>query len=64
MWLKGINQSTILPLDTFTFTRLSAEAGFEGIEYRVPKLNEVAIKGRLSDLNALIKRCNIKVVSL
>jgi len=64
IWLKGINHATVLPLDIFTFTLLSAEIGFEGVEYRIPKIIEVAKAGSFDDLKRLVKRCSINVISL
>ena len=62
--LYGLNGSTTQPLDQETEIRLVAEAGFDLIELRAPKITSFLQKGSLAELRRLIEQSGLRLLSI
>jgi len=62
--LLGLNEATLLPLDALTFAEVAAAAGFDGVEFRIERVEECLRKGELGDLAEVLKSHKLSVVSL
>lgn len=62
--LYGLNGSTTQPLDQETEIRLVAEAGFDLIEFRAPKIEAWLRKGSLGELKRLLDDSGLRPLSV
>ena len=60
----GLNGATTQPLDQATEIRLAGEAGFDLIEFRVPKLEAFLRHGSLPELKALLEAARLAPLSI
>lgn len=64
MFLKSINEATLLPLDALTFAEIAGRVGFDGVEFRVERIEECFERGKLEDLVKILDRYEMKDISL
>jgi 2-keto-myo-inositol isomerase len=60
----GLNEATLLPLDALTFAGVAGAAGFDGVEFRIERVEECLRRGKLGDLAGVLKSHQLGAVSL
>lgn len=64
MFLKGINESTLFPIDTIKVVEVAGKVGFNGIEFRIPKIAELIKENKIKLLIETLNSYKMEVISL
>ncbi|MEM2282669.1 MAG: sugar phosphate isomerase/epimerase family protein [Candidatus Hadarchaeales archaeon] len=57
----ALNEATLLPLDAAEFAKIAGEAGFQGVEFRIEKVES---REKAGELRGILQRYGLRAVSL
>lgn len=57
----ALNEATLLPLDVAEFAKIAGEAGFQGVEFRIEKVED---REKAGELRGILQRYGLRAVSL